>query len=752
MVCVKQKGAVLKILASAVSLFLLLNASVVVHSEETPAIFPLIAGGTEEETAGEGSGLVYMQTASQDGLSLFADRGSGRFYIEDTGGNRWYSNPDAAADDPSASGIHKVELQSLIVAEVLELKTGQVTRKNSEARSVRQDGAAYREIGGGFRMDYTFGEEGMIIPVEIRIGGGMLTAHVPVEEIREEKPEEYRLMSLSVLPFFGAAGREETGYALLPDGSGSLMYFNNGKLTADEYAMPVYGRDQALNLLMKPADSHAVQYPVYGMKSGDKAYLAVISRGAAQATIRAAVNGQGTSYAHAYSQFTLRASDSFVLGEETGNPQTAALYQEEDIAIDGVEVQFRFLQAEAADYSGMAAVYRQYLQETYGIKEHTVAGTPLYLDIHGAVMKKKSILGIPFEVEEQLSDLADIQALAQQLYADGVSALEINLKSWSRDALSGKVDGSLKPSGKLGGSGELQALSAYLGKQGGTLYPELGIQLFNRSGNGVSRFSDVTKSMSNAPAFIASYYESTRLRNKNIPRQSMLAGGKLPELLSRIAGRADTLGLMAFSFPALYVYSDFGDPLVSRSGYAAALSTALEKLGDRALLMDNPPDFLLGKAAGIVNLPVESSGKDLTDESVPFVQLALSGLLPYAVPPVNLGGAEDRLVLKALATGAARPYRVITKATERVIDTTLNGLLSADPAHWTAQMLEEYQTLEEVRRAAGGTGMVSHRRLAPQVTETAYANGTRVLVNYSGKAYTDGTVTVEAGGYALLAG
>ena len=79
MVCVKQKGAVLKILASAVSLFLLLNASVVVHSEETPAIFPLIAGGTEEETAGEGSGLVYMQTASQDGLSLFADRGSGRF-------------------------------------------------------------------------------------------------------------------------------------------------------------------------------------------------------------------------------------------------------------------------------------------------------------------------------------------------------------------------------------------------------------------------------------------------------------------------------------------------------------------------------------------------------------------------------------------------------------------------------------------------------------------------------------------------
>ena len=41
--------------------------------------------------------------------------------------------------------------------------------------------------------------------------------------------EEYPVNSISLLSFFGAAGQEREGSMFVPDGSGALIHFNNGK-------------------------------------------------------------------------------------------------------------------------------------------------------------------------------------------------------------------------------------------------------------------------------------------------------------------------------------------------------------------------------------------------------------------------------------------------------------------------------------------------------------------------------------------
>lgn len=51
-------------------------------------------------------------------------------------------------------------------------------------------------------------------------------------------------MDIDLLEYFGAAGPEEEGYMFVPDGSGALIMFNNGKVNAPAYIGYVYGEDK----------------------------------------------------------------------------------------------------------------------------------------------------------------------------------------------------------------------------------------------------------------------------------------------------------------------------------------------------------------------------------------------------------------------------------------------------------------------------------------------------------------------------
>ena len=55
----------------------------------------------------------------------------------------------------------------------------------------------------------------------------------------------YPLATISLLNYFGAAYTDSNGYILVPDGSGALIYTNNGKTDASLYNRRVYGTDYA---------------------------------------------------------------------------------------------------------------------------------------------------------------------------------------------------------------------------------------------------------------------------------------------------------------------------------------------------------------------------------------------------------------------------------------------------------------------------------------------------------------------------
>ena len=73
------------------------------------------------------------------------------------------------------------------------------------------------------------------VPIEYVLDGPNLLVRIPAKDIvypidvEDTLGEKYTfpLLRISVLEWFGAAGAEQDGYILVPDGSGALIYLNN---------------------------------------------------------------------------------------------------------------------------------------------------------------------------------------------------------------------------------------------------------------------------------------------------------------------------------------------------------------------------------------------------------------------------------------------------------------------------------------------------------------------------------------------
>ena len=242
----------------------------------------------------------------------------------------------------------------------------------------------------------------------------------------------YPLHTVNVLEYFGAAGQLETGYILVPDGSGSLIYLNNGKLTSPVYRQSLYGVDLSIS---EPAESiHFVEQallPVFGMKAGDQAFMAIIERGDSVATITADVAGRQCSYNTVYTSFTLMPYSKLeVKGRADGVEvaKTSINQYQSRLIDDDLVIRFRFLSGDRADYAGMAMEYRRYLEDRYGMRQLIDgSGMPLFLGLIGAIAKEKPVLGVPREVTVPLTTYAQAQQIVDQLIDAGVDRSPWNI-------------------------------------------------------------------------------------------------------------------------------------------------------------------------------------------------------------------------------------------------------------------------------------------------------------------------------------
>ena len=148
---------------------------------------------------------------------------------------------------------------------------------------------------------------------------------------------------------------------LVPDGGGSLIKLNNGKVKEEQYVRRIYGTDPNNNSGDRGQVAEQARMPVFGMKSGDRGWFAVIEEGDAIASVSADIGGKQNSYNHVFSALpcAARICWSFTPAKTVQEiqPLNDKLYS------GNLAVRYSFLSGDEASYSGMARLYQQTLVE-----------------------------------------------------------------------------------------------------------------------------------------------------------------------------------------------------------------------------------------------------------------------------------------------------------------------------------------------------------------------------------------------------
>lgn len=596
-------------------------------------------------------------------------------------------------------------------------------------------------------------KEWFSVPVTYVLDGDNLVVSVNPEEVTYNT-DGYYLVTIDLLRYFGASMSDD-GYLFVPDGSGALIDFNNGKTTANSYTAAVYGADatmQSMNWYESELDaSNTVRMPVYGVKDGDKALFAIIEDGDAYATINADVAGKTTGYNDVYASFTYLQYGETSLDDIVGS-NSYYMYSEADFA-GNYTIRYAFLTGEDADYSGMARYYREYLVEN-GVLTDRVSedGLPFYAEYIGAIDKDKTLLGIKYEATEAVTTFAQASEITLLLADAGITNLNVVYAGWSEGGLHGEAVTSLNVESKLKKSG--YGIDDFLDDMAGnSVYFTADLQYVYEDGmfDGYSTMKYSPKYFDNTNATILAYGLASRqsdgtLANLISPYFADSITNKAVKKMTKYGITGLNLGTMSYELYSDLYKNRYTDRQQAELNYAAAAQTAAESM---TLLGDNANAYLWGTLTEVINAPMYSNGYRILDHDVPFYEMVLHGYVQYAGQELNLCDDYETAVLKSAESGAGIHFKWIYADNSVVKETNYDDLYSVNYEAWIEKAEETYNRLNADLGALSGLTITKHVYLTDTLVCVTYEDGTKVYVNYGTEAADADGVSVPARDYLV---
>ena len=608
------------------------------------------------------------------------------------------------------------ESEDLLVSRYSNLDRGNTTQ------IVQEDGR--------LRADFNFGNQEIQFSMNIWLEDDKLCVSVDDDTIKENST--YRLMSIEPLPFFGAAEDTETGYTLIPDGSGAVMDYHSAgtRMDLSNYTFSVYSP-----AVFEPSDyqealedeKYSLSLPLFGCKAGDNAFLVQVTEGAEDAELTVSPSGNIVMFHRSAFKYNYRYTYNVPttnIAADTGQAgSTATKYvteiEKERVKQDRKQI-YTFLRGETADYSGMAMAYQSYLIENGMLRQSIGEEMPLFLNIFCSVTKEE-LLG---QKLVEMTSFEDIREFEQSLNDSGVGSLYFNLKGWNKGGYTSYVK-KYAPESALGGKKDLAALL-----EGGSKY-YLEVSPFETNESTVSRKEML---LSN----------DTPL-SSNSGKTHYYGHEAIIKTLTGIAEQSGGFGLSVRSIGSVLVKNPTRQAMADR---LAEFFAEESKYTGFNLLMAN--EYLLPYADCLSEVPMKSSQLRCYDRDVPFYQMVIYGIIPYASSPLNLSYDMQLEKLKLIEYGAAPCFELTKESPVQLKDTDYNKLFTSTFSQWQEDVVSVAKELRTNLKSVWGSRMVHHSLLQEGVYKTEYSNGCAVYINYNSAPVTIEGQTIEAVSYKVV--
>lgn len=678
------------------------------------------------------------KVAENDNLILYLDEENDRLCLQvKASGRCWWTSPINAESDPTPisedgdtmkSGQIS-QAQSAAAINVGDLRQEKRTELPAPAYSSKSS-RSYKTESNGVAVTYNYGSYGVKFTVHYELKENSLHCYVNTSEIveKDNESEEGKVLTKLILnPYMGAVsglnidGSPTEGYMIVPDGSGAVINYNNGKTNYASYSQKIYGRDYTAVPLNAPRVTEQAYMPVLATVNGNDGLVSVVTEGEGNVTANAQVSGQNKQcYNSCYFEFETRSSDEFFMSGTDTNKIT--VFEKYGIKTDvfGVEY-FPVTNEEGVNYADCAETYRNYLIESKGLTQKTEANdADLYVDTYGAVLKEESIVGIPITLKKKLTTFNQASDIVSQLKSAGVDSITMNYNDWTNKSIKNQVSTKAKASGKLGSTDDFKSLSS----DGVTVYGSLNNFTMEKGSWGYFQLSNTAVRVSSAYSRQSTYSPAFGVAESGVS-PALIAPNTYTKIFKETLESFTGEGINSVG------YGDWSTKLVSdfskknSSSRNATMNKIVTGYSDAAgagqsIIAAGANSYVLPYVSAVTDVPVYSSGFNITDSDLPFYQMVLHGYVPYSTKAINASSDTDRTFMRALAAGSNVNYDMIYEDADELIDTRDDGLYYSNYAGWLQMAADQYKVTNEVL-AAVSDYTISKYEIEGDILRTTYS-------------------------------
>lgn len=698
-------------------------------------------------------------------LGLYVDPKTGHFLVKDKrSGQEWRSFPDANGwNDKDNTNTWKKHMQSPVFIKYVEFNVRKDQIKETNVKDQKAAIERFEITDSGFRLTFDMPDIGFAIPIEVSLKDDSVETKIIEEGFKDGKSSEEmaeyesrtkkkdknaRIAALRLYPFLGAyTSDREDGYLLIPDGPGTLIQFRKDRPPNNNfYFEGVYGEDYAFsNNNQSLSIRQPVRMPVFGIKAGGQGLLAVIRDGAEYANVLAAPSKSMNQYNWATAEFTYR--QRFFQPTDKRKQNGFQTFNKE-LAHGDRSIRYYFLDAGSPDYVGMAARYRQVLTEEDGLKRATPDDGSIRLPIYllGADSKK----GFLWDSYEALTTTSEAEEIVNELTAIGVKKMAVTYAGWQKGGIS-DFGGHFPVDKGIGGNEGMRHFIEYAHVKGHDVTLDASSYTFNNTGR--DGFRSSRDGLQDLGSVVIKY------GGRNETSKTLVSPRFMEKVLRRDLDKFKPLGADGLTFGeglGSLLNSDFNERHKATREEVKGIQQqlfdqAVQTLG--SVRAESANAYAWKYVDALDGLPIENSFDLFVDETVPFMQIALHGLIPYSSTFANTADNYTTYLLKNLEYGSIPSFMLTYAASQDLIGTrSLYNYYSTHYKDWSEEIAKQYGRFNEALGDVQDRMIVGHRSLAAGVYETTYDNGKRIVVNYNESPYHGSGYEVEARDFAVVHG
>lgn len=585
------------------------------------------------------------------------------------------------------------------------------------------------------------------VRVQYRLTDTGFTASVNMKDASFYR--DYPLTNIELLPNFDSFTAGETGYMVIPSGSGTLVRVDGESQVGEQaVSLPVYGQNIALTSKLDTSPA-VCTLPVFGQYKNGSGFLCVVEDGAQQAEFR--VN-KSASYSGIYPAFMTIDTGIYQMATKTDTSLFAS-----DLALDTLSVEYVLLTetTEQTAYSDMANLYRLRLENQGVLNAAVERDSPqLLAEVINSIPYWKQAAGlVPVIREYPMTTFAQAGDMAAELSESlGTGNVTLLLNGWNKKGLNCQLPGSTKISSAAGGEKAYADLLDRLKQQNTGLYTnwEFTTAWTSRL-NGYFPLSSSARALNNSIVnlFLIGSPYGTWMETS----YQLVSSKQFETLWEKYRTQAVQAGGISVSQLASTLYGDYGaGTTVTRQDTMKSIQNILQSMKDSgaAVMGTGGNLYTLPYLSYIDQLPATSSQNNLFDEDIPFVQMVLHGHISYSGGAMNKESDPDKALLQRIETGSDLRYTLTANRFDELYQNTFDELYNSNYAQNKERITEQYAVLRQALNGLADQAMVAHESLGEQVKVTTYADGTRIYVNYGSSDYRDGDNLVRAGSYLRI--